>query len=248
MNTPFDTRQSSGTNTTLWVAVGVLGLAVLGMGATLIRMQTHTTETPNAALVASATVAEPGALSLAGPSSASAPAKVAEEVITEKADKNTPNKAQAHTNQAQAAPKNASKNTATPHSSSQVAQSPMQEPVVTYPPAKPLCTNCGTVESVTPVERDGEGSGVGVVAGGVLGAVVGNQVGGGSGKTLATVLGAVGGGMAGNAVEKKMKKVTHYRVTVRMDDGTTRTVDQATSASVGSQVTVNGNTLSNANR
>ena len=32
--------------------------------------------------------------------------------------------------------------------------------------------------------------------------------------------------MAGNAVEK-MKKVTHYEVTVRMEDGSTRTVVQS---------------------
>ena len=107
---------------------------------------------------------------------------------------------------------------------------------------------CIRDRSVTPVERDGAASGVGVVAGGVLGAVVGNQVGGGDGKTLATILGAVGGGMAGNAVEKKMKKVTHYEVTVRMEDGSSRTVQQSTPASVGAQVTVDGNTLTRVTR
>jgi outer membrane lipoprotein SlyB len=110
------------------------------------------------------------------------------------------------------------------------------------------CATCGKVESVTPVALEGSGSGVGAVAGGVLGAVVGNQVGGGDGKTLATILGAVGGGMAGNAVERKMNKVTQYDVTVRMDDGSYRTLRQSTPLSVGSAVVVNGDTLSPASR
>jgi outer membrane lipoprotein SlyB len=115
-------------------------------------------------------------------------------------------------------------------------------------PARVLCATCGKVESVTPVELEGPGSGAGAIAGGVLGAVVGNQVGGGDGKTLATILGAVGGGMAGNAVEKKMKKVTQYDVTVRMDDGSSRTLRQGTPATVGSAVVVNGDTLQPASR
>jgi outer membrane lipoprotein SlyB len=106
-----------------------------------------------------------------------------------------------------------------------------------------MCAHCGTVESVTPFEVEGTGGGAGAIAGGVLGAVVGNQIGDGTGKALATILGAVGGGMAGNAVEKKMKKVTHYDVTVRMDDGSHRTLRQTSPTSVGSQVSVNGDSL-----
>jgi outer membrane lipoprotein SlyB len=115
-------------------------------------------------------------------------------------------------------------------------------------PARATCANCGTVESVTPVELEGPGSGAGAIAGGVLGAVVGNQVGGGNGKTLATILGAVGGGMAGNTVEKKMKKVTQYDVSVRMDDGSHRTLRQNTPPAVGSAVIVNGDSLQPATR
>ena len=119
------------------------------------------------------------------------------------------------------------------------------EPAVARPPepVKAACDNCGTVEQVTPVEVPGTGSGTGAIAGGVLGAVVGNQIGDGTGKALATILGAVGGGMAGNAVEKKMNKVTHYEITVRMEDGSHRVVRQTTPAAVGSQVTVNGDSL-----
>ncbi|MEI8030587.1 MAG: glycine zipper 2TM domain-containing protein [Comamonadaceae bacterium] len=108
---------------------------------------------------------------------------------------------------------------------------------------KPICSNCGTVRAVTAVQRDGAASGGGAIAGGVLGALVGNQVGDGNGKTLATILGAVGGGVAGNTVEKSMKKVTVYEVLVRMDDGSTRSVEQATPPVVGAKVIVEGNAL-----
>jgi outer membrane lipoprotein SlyB len=119
------------------------------------------------------------------------------------------------------------------------------EPAVARAPdsATELCMDCGTVESVTPVEVQGTGSGTGAIAGGVLGAVVGHQVGDGTGKALATILGAVGGGVAGNAVEKKMKKVTHYDVGVRMEDGSHRIIRQTSPASVGSQVRLQGDTL-----
>lgn len=125
-----------------------------------------------------------------------------------------------------------------------VAQAPAPKPVV--------CADCGTVESVTPVQRQGEVNGVavgnttiglGTVAGGVVGGLLGNQVGGGSGKTAMTVLGAAGGAFAGNQIEKNMKKVTVYQVRVRMNDGTTRTVEVSSSVPVGSRVIVEGNNL-----
>lgn len=125
-----------------------------------------------------------------------------------------------------------------------VAQAPAPKPVV--------CADCGTVEAVTPVQRQGEVNGVavgnttiglGTVAGGVVGGLLGNQVGGGSGKTAMTVLGAAGGAFAGNQIEKNMKKVTVYQVRVRMNDGTTRTVEVSSSVPVGSRVIVEGNNL-----
>ncbi|MBC7706872.1 MAG: glycine zipper 2TM domain-containing protein [Rhodoferax sp.] len=109
--------------------------------------------------------------------------------------------------------------------------------------ARPVCVNCGTIESVTPVERQGKGGGVGAVAGGVLGAVVGNQVGHGGGRTAATLLGALGGGFAGNAVEKHVNRETVYQVRIRMEDGSTRTVEQGTQPSVGTRVTVDNGVM-----
>lgn len=122
--------------------------------------------------------------------------------------------------------------------------------------AKNVCADCGTVEAVTAVQRQGKVNGVdvgnttiglGTVAGGVVGGLLGNQVGGGNGKTAMTVLGVAGGAFAGNAIEKNMKKVTVYNVRVRMDDGTTRNMDVSSAVAVGSRVTVEGKNLRLAN-
>jgi outer membrane lipoprotein SlyB len=109
--------------------------------------------------------------------------------------------------------------------------------------AKAVCSHCGVVEAVTPFSREGQGSGVGAVAGGVLGGVVGNQVGKGNGRAVATVLGAVGGGWAGHTIEKNMKKTTAYRVVLRMQDGSSRTLEQTSAPLVGSKVVVEGGVL-----
>jgi outer membrane lipoprotein SlyB len=156
----------------------------------------------------------------------------------------------AQNNQATDATKNAANQVSEPGIGPRVVLPQNPEPAVARAtaPARATCANCGRIESVTPVELEGAGSGAGAIAGGVLGAVVGNQVGGGNGKTLATILGAVGGGMAGNTVEKKMKQTTQYDVLVRMDDGSHRTLRQATPPAVGSAVVVNGDSLQPATR
>lgn len=105
------------------------------------------------------------------------------------------------------------------------------------------CATCGVVESVNAVQQKGQGSGIGVVAGGVAGGLLGNQIGGGNGKTAMTVLGAIGGGFAGNEVEKRVRTETVYDVTVRMDDGSTRSFRRVNAMSVGSAVVVDGDTL-----
>jgi outer membrane lipoprotein SlyB len=108
-------------------------------------------------------------------------------------------------------------------------KAPASEPVrvASAPPAPPaaprVCANCGTVEAVNAIQQQGEGSGLGAVAGGVAGALLGNQVGGGSGRKIATVAGAAGGAYAGHQIEKHVKSTKRYDVVVRMDDGSTRT-------------------------
>jgi outer membrane lipoprotein SlyB len=109
--------------------------------------------------------------------------------------------------------------------------------------AAPVCQSCGVIESVRAVTKKGEGSGVGAVAGGVIGAALGNQVGGGNGRKAMTVIGAVGGGVAGHEIEKRTKSTTVHQVTIRMDDGSVRTLEQANAPAVGARVQVEGSTL-----
>lgn len=109
--------------------------------------------------------------------------------------------------------------------------------------AAPVCHDCGVIESVRAVTKKGEGSGVGAVAGGVIGAALGNQVGGGNGRKAMTVIGAVGGGVAGHEIEKRAKSTTVHQVTIRMDDGSVRTLEQASAPAVGARVQVEGSKL-----
>jgi outer membrane lipoprotein SlyB len=245
----------------LWAAVGVLGMAVVALGASLVYVQTRPLDghaalaaigTPPLAEVAAASTrvaapaakttstatprpaaAKPAPHPVAAPSPAPAPAPVAAAPAPVAAPAPAP------------APVQVANNSSSGGAPSVVTDSGVlvSQPVQTAP--RVVCSNCGTVEAVTPIQRNArEGSGVGVVAGGVLGAVVGNQIGKGSGRTLATVLGAVGGGLAGNAIEKNMKKETVYEVQVRMEDGSLRTLEQTIPASIGARVTVDGNRLS----
>lgn len=89
------------------------------------------------------------------------------------------------------------------------------------------CADCGVIESIRTVQVAGNTSGLGAAAGGVTGAVLGNQIGRGNGRTIATIAGAAGGAYAGNAIEKNMNKRTAYRVTLRMDDGSQRSLTQS---------------------
>ncbi|MBK7664727.1 MAG: glycine zipper 2TM domain-containing protein [Sterolibacteriaceae bacterium] len=110
------------------------------------------------------------------------------------------------------------------------AQAPTEDRAPAMPAAEPapaparvVCNQCGVVSSVRTIERKGEGSGVGAVGGAVAGGVIGHQMGGGRGRDVMTVLGAVAGGLGGHEVEKRVRKVVNHQVTVRFDDGSTRT-------------------------
>lgn len=112
-------------------------------------------------------------------------------------------------------------------------------------PAPVVCHECGVVESIESFTEKGQASGGGAVAGGLLGGIIGHQIGKGRGKDLATVAGAVGGAIAGNEIEKNSNKVTHFRVSVRMDDGTRQvfTLDAANGVAAGDKVKIVGGTL-----
>ena len=85
--------------------------------------------------------------------------------------------------------------------------------------AASACNGCGRVLTVNVNEKAGEGSALGMIAGGVAGALLGHQVGGGTGKDLATVAGAAGGAYAGNKVEQRMKTSQVWTVAVEYDNG-----------------------------
>jgi len=89
------------------------------------------------------------------------------------------------------------------------------------------CAECGVVESVREIDAKGQGSGLGAVGGGVLGGLLGNQVGAGRGKDVMTVVGVVGGAVAGNEVEKRVRATKSYEITVRLNDGSSRVISQA---------------------
>ena len=92
-----------------------------------------------------------------------------------------------------------------------------------------VSTTCGVVTAVGKAQIDDRDSNnvLGTVAGGVLGAVLGNQVGGGSGKDIARIVGAIGGAYAGNRIQNARDKTTVYRVTVQLEDGSTKNFDHA---------------------
>jgi len=123
---------------------------------------------------------------------------------------------------------------------------PVQAPVAV---AVAKCAECGVIESVREIASKGQGSGLGAVGGGVLGGLLGNQVGGGRGQDVMTVVGVVGGAVAGNEVEKRVKATKSYEVTVRLNDGSSRVISEASQPAwrIGEKVKiVNGAIQSNA--
>ena len=229
----------------LWAAVGILGVAVLAMGSTLIyqgRSFVPALQIAAAPVVVASQTSKP--LTADSPARAFAGTTSALDDMVEKPKLQAVRPAPVHV-----------KKIAKP--TPQFAPSPAQAvagvapvPALTPAPAAvlvsaPVCGNCGAIESVTAIERTtkADGPGIGAVAGGLAGAVLGSQVGNGKGRTVAAVLGAIGGGYAGNAIEKNMKKETVYQVGVRMEDGSRRTLEVANPPVVGSKVTVEGSTI-----
>ena len=109
-------------------------------------------------------------------------------------------------------------------------------------PDRAAGVTCGVITAVGKAEVDEDDSRnvLGTVAGGVLGAVIGNQVGDGSGKDIARIVGAIGGAYAGNRIQNSRSKTTVYRVTVQLDDGSSKNFDHAVDPvlTVGSRVKI----------
>lgn len=243
MNTAIDGVQPGQQTTSnakpLWAAVGILGVAVLGMGGTML-YQGSKSALPAVQIAATSPVTTEPAKAL---STAPAASTNAADDMVEKPKAQPAKPAPAP---AQKVVKPTPKPTpATAPSVVAAAPAPSFYPAPVPVAVPQICTTCGSIESVTPVQRTtkADGPGVGAVAGGVAGAVLGSQVGQGNGRTAAAILGAIGGGLAGNAIEKNMKKETVYQVGVLMEDGSRRSIEVAQPPSVGSKVTVDGGSI-----
>lgn len=114
---------------------------------------------------------------------------------------------------------------------------------------KPIASNVngtGTIQSVEVVPRK-QGLGLGTLAGAAVGGIVGNQVGGGTGRTVATAAGAAGGAYVGHEIERRRSSGDQiYKVTIKMDDGTTQSFAQEAAPMVkqGDRVTITNGVLS----
>ncbi len=109
---------------------------------------------------------------------------------------------------------------------------------------KQSCGDCGVVSAVQVTEKSGEGSGLGAAAGALAGGVLGNKVGGGG--TAATIAGVAGGALAGHYGEKAVRNGgKEWNVTVKMDNGSNRTVTTTSEPTVrsGDRVRVAGSTV-----
>jgi outer membrane lipoprotein SlyB len=114
---------------------------------------------------------------------------------------------------------------------------------------QPIASNVngtGTIQSVERVPRQ-QGLGLGTLAGAAVGGVLGNQMGGGSGRTVTTAAGVAGGAYVGHEIEKRTRANDQiYKVTIRMDDGSTQFFAQEAAPSVkqGDRVTITNGVLS----
>ena len=89
----------------------------------------------------------------------------------------------------------------------------------------PLQVDYGTIEAIE-IYRASENPpiNVGTVLGGIAGGVIGHQIGSGRGNTAATIP-APRRAVVGNEIEKKQVPGSRYRITVRLDSGSSLIVE-----------------------
>jgi outer membrane lipoprotein SlyB len=184
-------------------------------------------------------------------------AAVTPQPVVDSAAPSAPSAAQQQAAQEQAAAQQQAEQQAAQQAAQQQAaaqQQPQQQqaPAQSVAPPQPsyaqrpaYCSTCGTVEAITAVRHEGQGTGIGAVGGAVAGGLIGNQFGRGGGRTGMTILGALGGGLGGNAVEKHLRSTTDYSVRVHMESGKTRyfTYHQAPPFNQGERVRIENGTL-----
>jgi outer membrane lipoprotein SlyB len=113
-----------------------------------------------------------------------------------------------------------------------------------YPPApQGQYSYYGVVDRIEVVRQGDANNIAGTIIGGIVGGLIGHQIGSGSGNTAATIAGAAGGAYVGNQAQARSRGPNEaFRVTVRMDDGSFRTVTQQniTDLRTGDRVRVEG--------
>ncbi len=110
-----------------------------------------------------------------------------------------------------------------PKTNAEKPEQPPAAPIQKQAAAAPVCADCGVVTRVRTVEVKAEPTGAGAVIGGVAGAVVGHEI-ADKHRDLGTLVGAAGGAFAGHQIERQTRTKQRYAISVRMNDGTTRTV------------------------
>ena len=85
----------------------------------------------------------------------------------------------------------------------------------------------------------------GTVIGGIAGGVIGHQIGSGRGNTAATIVGTIGGAVVGNQIEKNKVQGSRYRITVKLDSGSSLIVEDTRDINlrVGDRVRVEDNRI-----
>ena len=110
----------------------------------------------------------------------------------------------------------------------------------------PIRIDYGKIEAIEIYRgSDNQPVNAGTVLGGVAGGVIGHQIGSGRGNTAATIAGAIGGAVIGNEIEKKQVQGSRYRITVRLDSGSTLIVEDTRDVNlrVGDRVRVENNRI-----
>ena len=103
----------------------------------------------------------------------------------------------------------------------------------------PFRVDCGTIVAIEIYRAsDNQPINVGAVLGGIAGGVIGHQIGSGRGNTAATI-------GSGNEIEKKQVQGSWYRITVRLDSGSSLIVDDTRDVNlrVGDRVRLENNRL-----
>lgn len=101
----------------------------------------------------------------------------------------------------------------------------------------------GTVVRTQAVTLNGNGNGIGTLAGGAIGGILGSGVGGGTGSEIASIGGALLGGYLGNAAGNQVTKRNGVNLTIKMDSGRTVSIVQQVNPQVmfhtGERVQIN---------